>query len=232
MNFLNRSGQLELLDRPDIPFEDIRRNLLELNFINHYLGGHRTTIKGIKNLNLPKKSLIVCEMGCGGGDNLAVIYAYLKKHKLNSSLSGIDINPYCIEVAKNRFATFPVHFYPTDYRLVNFQNGKPDVLYSSLFCHHFTNQELVEMLRWMQENATEGFFINDLHRHPLAYYSIKLLTFLFSKSYLVKNDAPLSVVRGFRKQEWKQLLKEAGISNYNIEWNWAFRWLITVKSTT
>lgn len=81
----------------------------------------------------------------------------------------------------------------------------------------------------MQENSTTGFFINDLQRHPLAYYSIKWITSLFSKSYLVKNDAPLSVARGFTKKEWIEIFRSAGISNFSIKWKWAFRYLITCR---
>jgi hypothetical protein len=55
------------------------------------------------------------------------------------------------------------------------------------------------------------------------------LTSLFSKSYLVKNDAPLSVKRGFTSDEWRLLLLKAGIENYTITWCWAFRHLIVVK---
>jgi hypothetical protein len=82
----------------------------------------------------------------------------------------------------------------------------------------------------MSKNAALGFFINDLHRHAFAYYSIRALTRLFSKSYLVKNDAPLSVLRGFKKKEFISLLNQAGIPNYTIRWRWAFRWLIIVRS--
>ena len=82
----------------------------------------------------------------------------------------------------------------------------------------------------MSGNSVLGFFINDLHRHPFAYYSIRILTSLFSKSYLVKNDAPLSVLRGFKKKELSALLDKAGISNYTIQWKWAFRWLVIVRS--
>ena len=107
---------------------------------------------------------------------------------------------------------------------------QPDIIFSSLFCHHFTDREMVKQLQWMQANARLGFFINDLHRHRVAYYSIKTLTALFSNSYLVKHDAPLSVARGFTQKEWLQLFNTAGISNFSIEWKWAFRWLIVVKN--
>jgi hypothetical protein len=118
----------------------------------------------------------------------------------------------------------------SDYRLVSFREEKPDIIFSSLFCHHFTNAHLIDMLQWMKANSGTGFFINDLHRHPLAYYSIKTITALFSKSYLVKNDAPLSVLRGFTKQDWLTLLKTAGIRKYSITWKWAFRYLVRVKN--
>ncbi len=85
------------------------------------------------------------------------------------------------------------------------------------------------MLQWMQQNSSKGFFINDLHRHPLAYYSIKWITKFFSKSYLVKNDAPLSVARGFKKEEWKYILNKAGIKTYTIQWQWAFRYLVITR---
>lgn len=106
---------------------------------------------------------------------------------------------------------------------------KPDIIFSSLFCHHFTDEELIEIIKWMHENSLSGFMINDLHRHPLAYYSIKLLTSIFSRSYLVKNDAPLSVLRGFRKKEWRNLFASVGINDESISWHWAFRHLITYK---
>jgi D-alanyl-D-alanine dipeptidase len=43
---------------------------------------------------------------------------------------------------------------------------------------------------------------------------------------LVKNDAPLSVKRGFRKSELVSLLEKAGFKNYSVKWSWAFRYRI------
>ena len=43
-SFQQRSYQKELLDRDDIPFEDIQQNMKELEFINHFLGGHNITL--------------------------------------------------------------------------------------------------------------------------------------------------------------------------------------------
>lgn len=233
-DFTKRSYTKELLDRNDIPFDDIRLNMKELEFINTYLGGHKITIAGLKillnNVAKSKKNIVIAEIGCGGGDNLIAIHKWCSRRGISLKLIGIDINPHCIEVAKQKLAHTAATFICSDYKLADFGMEKPDLLYSSLFCHHFTNDEVVIMLSWMKQNANGGFFINDLHRHPLAYYSIKLLSSLFSRSYLVKNDAPLSVLRGFKKKDWARLLEGAEISTYTLKWKWAFRHLLIVDN--
>jgi 2-polyprenyl-3-methyl-5-hydroxy-6-metoxy-1,4-benzoquinol methylase len=226
-SFLHRSYQKELLDRDDIPFEDIRRNMQELSFINSYLGGHRITLKGFKAVAQNYRNLHIVEIGSGGGDNLMMIKKWAHSQGISLQLTGIDINPECVLYARTVPGNSGMNFIHSDFREVQFKQ-QPDIIFSSLFCHHFNEQELTTMLRWMHDNSKRGFFINDLHRHPAAYYSIQLLTRLFSRSYLVKHDAPLSVRRGFVKQEWERLLQQADITGYKISWNWAFRWLVTV----
>ena len=228
MNFSKRSYQKELLDRDDIPFEDIKRNMQELEFINNYLGGHTITINGIKQILISNKlinQLTIAEIGCGGGDNLKAIYFWCKQNSIVVNFIGIDINADCITYAKENCRVLNAEFVVSDYKLVSF-NSKPDIIFSSLFCHHFTDKELVTQLNWMKENSRLGFFINDLHRHAWAYYSIKWLTKLFSKSYLVKNDAPLSVLRGFTKTEIQNLVNLSTCKPVNVKWKWAFRWLL------
>ena len=217
----------ELLDQPSIPFEDIRRNMQELETINRHLGGHAITRQGVKAF-LPAKNLTILEIGCGGGDNLRTIQSCANSSGLQVKLCGVDINPECISYARSVQENAGIEFISSDYR--NYTPlQKPDIIFSSLFCHHFTDAELAFMLRWMKNHSNRGFFINDLHRHPLAYYSIQLLTKLFSHSYLVKHDAPLSVLRGFHRREWHHLFREAGIPNFNCRWKWAFRWLISYQ---
>jgi 2-polyprenyl-3-methyl-5-hydroxy-6-metoxy-1,4-benzoquinol methylase len=228
IDYKKRSLQKEILDQNDIAFADIALNMKELEFINSKLGGHSITIKGFKELLKEKKEVSVCEIGCGGGDNLSAIFRYSTRHNIDASFTGIDINKDCIAFAKENSKIENVNYIVSDYNKITFESEKPDIIFSSLFCHHFTDDELVEMMIWMGNNSTLGFFINDLHRHPIAYHFIKMATGFFSKSYLVKNDAPISVLRGFKKNEWKQILHKGGIEKFSIKWKWAFRYLIVV----
>ena len=199
----------------------------ELDRINTLLGGHAITLHGLKTIlqkKLFQNPISILEIGCGGGDNLRVINTWAKKNNKAVRLTGVDINEACIHFAKRQPRNAGIQFICADYKAVTLQ---PDIIFSSLFCHHFTDDELVHMLQWMKQQARAGFFINDLHRHPAAFYAIKLLTQLFSKSYLVKADAPLSVQRGFIKADWHKLFQKAMLPNYTIQWQWAFRWLLT-----
>jgi ubiquinone/menaquinone biosynthesis C-methylase UbiE len=225
MDFSIRSQQPELLDRRDIPAADIAVNMQELALINRVLGGHKITLNGFRALASGLRKVTVAEIGCGGGDNLLAIQKKTNPGRVALHCIGIDLNPDCIGVARRVQWQKPPEFIACDYREVNF-NTLPDIIFSSLFCHHFTDQELVDMFRWMRVHSRSGFFINDLHRHALAWYFIRWLTAFFSGSYLVKNDAPLSVLRGFKRKELKVILEKAGITNYTIRWKWAFRWLI------
>jgi 2-polyprenyl-3-methyl-5-hydroxy-6-metoxy-1,4-benzoquinol methylase len=225
-DFSRRSYEKELLDGDGIPFPAIERNMLELDFINTWLGGHAITISGLSSFARDRRRLHICEIGCGGGDNLRVLDRWCAKRRLEVRVTGIDSNPHCIEVARRRWTGGNATWIEADYRDVSFDDERPDILFSSLFCHHFTDEELVSQLRWMEEQAATGWFINDLQRHPVAWHAIRLLTAWFSRSYLVKNDAPLSVLRGFHRKEWEELLTRAGIGAYSVRWKWAFRWLV------
>jgi 2-polyprenyl-3-methyl-5-hydroxy-6-metoxy-1,4-benzoquinol methylase len=224
-----RSYKKELLDGNDIPFDDIKQNMKELDTINTLLGGHKISIDGVKKIIqkiTDKKQLVIAEIGCGGGDNIKAINNWCKKNSVAVSFIGIDIKKECIDYAEQQCKNINVSWVVSGYENVRLEK-KPDIIFSSLFCHHFNEEELIFMLQWMKNNTSTGFFVNDLHRNRLAYYAIQWLTKLFSKSYLVKHDAPLSVARGFTKKEWQQTLSNAGINSGLVKWKWAFRHLIT-----
>jgi SAM-dependent methyltransferase len=230
VNFSERSFKLELLDNPDIPAADLYQNLKELEFINTHLGGHKVTLQGIKKLVTDKRKVYhIVDVGCGGGDTLLKMAQWAKKNGFRIRFTGVDMKEDCLNYARKHCQDYPeISFINSDYRDTAFEDA--DVIVSALFCHHLDSQQFEEFLHWQAKNAQIGFVINDLHRNILAYKSIELLTNLFSKSYLVKNDAKLSVLRGFSRNDLETTFKtsemKTKIFSYQILWKWAFRWLI------
>jgi ubiquinone/menaquinone biosynthesis C-methylase UbiE len=209
----------------------LRKNLDELEIINYWLGGNEVVINALNKIQLSQNQLYtLADLGSGGGDTLRNIAKWARQKKLKVQLTGIDANQFMIDYAKNKAQKFPeIHFSKMDIFSSDFKAQKFDIVVCSLFCHHFTDEELIELFKILQSQVSIAFIINDLHRHWFAYYSIKWLTWLLRGSYLVQNDAPLSVLRAFKKSELIALLKKAGIHNFKIRWKWAFRYQIIVK---
>jgi 2-polyprenyl-3-methyl-5-hydroxy-6-metoxy-1,4-benzoquinol methylase len=152
---------------------------------------------------------------------------WAKAQKVNCQFIGIDANPNTIQAAKDNLTDLEnVTFQIQNVFEKSFLDQQVDIITCTLFTHHFTEKELINLFTTFNNKAKVAVVINDLHRHPLAFYSIKLLTALFSKSPMVKNDGPLSVLRSFRKKEIEDLMKAAGLDNFEIKWHWAFRWKI------
>lgn len=222
MKFKQRSLLNELLDNDGIPTADLYLNLKELNTINTLLGGYAISYSALRKVLSSKASKVLVDIGCGGGDTLKNIEKWGVKNNYTLQLHGIDLKQDCITYCTQNNYTNTINFICDDYRNAHMHLPNIDIIHACLFCHHLTNHQLIELIQYAQRhNAT--LIINDLERNPIAYYAIKVLTTLFSKSYLVRNDAPLSVARGFKKHEWLQLITTAGARNYSVKWQWAFR---------
>jgi len=231
VNLKYRSEEEEIMDDLDSGGPLMDRTLKELEIINKWLGGNYVTLNGIKKLikKRSEKTIKIVDIGCGGGDMLKLIAKWAEKHDILVELIGIDANRHVVTFAENNCAGFDnINFKTVNIFSAEFEKIECDIFISTLFTHHFTEDELKSLFIKLHQQATLGVVINDIHRHFLAYHSIKLLTSLFSKSEMVKNDACLSVARAFHKNELVNILRKAQISNYSIGWYWAFRWQVVI----
>ena len=230
-DFSQRSEKEELMDDLLCQGEVIDQTLRELEVINKWLGGNHVTINGIRQLvNDNNGQLTVADLGCGGGDILKLLAQWARKQKKNLKLIGIDANPHIIDFAKRNCSDYPeIQFQITDIFSEEFKSHQYDIITSTLYTHHFTDTQIIGLYkRWLHKSRL-GIVVNDLHRHWFAYYSIKLITSLFSKSPMVKNDAALSVERSFIKKDLTLILHKAGTQNYFLKWMWAFRWQLIIR---
>lgn len=232
IDFSNRSSTIEIMDDLECDGEVVFQTLRELDVINHWLGGNAVTINALKKSweIIPKEEIItIADLGCGSGEMLRIISKLAERENRKVKLIGFDANNHIVNYARKHSKDFSnVSFETTNVFSKDFQNQKFDFVLATLFMHHFSETELVALFSSLKKQTRSAIIINDIHRHPFAFHSIKWLTQLFSHSTMVKFDAPLSVLRAFKKSEWIAVMKKASINNYRMKWKWAFRWQLII----
>ena len=230
-DFSTRSTENEMMDDFSLGHDIIDPIMDELEVVNKLLGGYNVFFNALKKMKV-KDGMIISDWGCGGGDSLRRIAIWGREHKLNIKLIGVDATDPAIEYAREKSLDFPeISYILADVMSDELHINQFDIVISSLFTHHFKDEEWVKLVIQMHSCASHAVIINDLHRHWLAYYSIGGLTSVFSRSEMVKNDSKVSVLRSFRRKELEQMLQKGGFLNYKIKWMWAFRWQICIESS-
>jgi 2-polyprenyl-3-methyl-5-hydroxy-6-metoxy-1,4-benzoquinol methylase len=229
MQVFSRSAQKEIMDDLTIQDERLDDALRELTIINRWLGGNATSYKGIKYLlrqKSPKNTLSILDVGAGNSDMAAAISSLHSCIQVTS----LDLNKRVCEYAARRNPSLAV-VHGSVFDLL-FQERTFDIVHASLFLHHFTEVELLHILPLLYSTARYGIVINDLRRSIFSYLGILLLTRIFSRSAMVKNDGPLSVRRGFTRNEVIRLCASIPSASYTIRRTWAFRWLVCIVKGT
>ena len=190
-----RSNETELMDdlsRPDSEFVEVYN---ELTAVNKHLGG----IRAVERF-LPEDAMSVLDVAAGGCD-VGEALASRRKCRVVS----LDMNPRGLKMARQ---TAPV---AGDALQLPFADRTFDAVICSLFFHHLTTAECVSVLREMWRVARRIVIVNDLHRNRVAHASIRVLSALFSRSTMFRNDSAASVRRAFRPAELVDVAKTAGV---------------------
>jgi len=228
-----RTNDAEIMDNFAMEGEDLRDALDKIAEINRLLGGNAVTLDGVKSLlkNIPlSQHITIADLGCGSGDMLRMLADFAKKENRDFKLIGIDANDYTIRRAKELSADYGNISYLTENVFsASFKNLKYDIALCTLTLHHFKEEELLQIMRILNENSSIGIVVNDLHRSALAYRLFQLLGSVFQLKKMPREDGLTSILRGFKKRELVDYSKKINLTKYTIRWKWAFRyqWIIS-----
>jgi SAM-dependent methyltransferase len=227
-SFAERSREAEWMDDPDIAFEAFEDCLAELSRVNTVTLARPPTLKWLARAtaSLPRgESFTLLDVGSGQGDMLRAIHAWAVKAGLRPRLTGLDLSPWSAPSARTATdLSLGIDYVTGD--VFDYAPGRPlDFIVSSLVAHHMSDDQVVSFLRLMEDTAAKGWFVNDLHRHPVAFYGFKALSAAAMWTPIVRHDGAISVARAFRFQDWRRLLKAAAIPEeaVSIEWRLPFR---------
>jgi len=231
VNLQQRSNELELMDDPLIKEKDLKTALSDISRVNTMLGGNAITIKAIDSLidTHKGKEITIVDFGCGDGEMLRSVATYFNKKNSTVKLIGVDVSDQSIEYAKKESKSYDnIQFMKLDVLKMHPAALECDIIICTLTLHHFTDEEIKQVLKKSVKIASIGVIINDLQRSKLAYYLFKLFSFFFIKGHVAKNDGLVSIKRGFKRKELIQYATQLKLRDYRLNWKWAFRyrWII------
>jgi len=228
LDFSRRSGAAEWMDDDTVDYATLRACLVDLAKVNRWTLAHRPTLAFLSDLNRcglwPKdRPLRLLDVGSGYGDLIRTVDQWAARRGLAIELTGIDLSPWSERAAAEATPPGrPITWVTADV----FDDERPaDVITSSLFTHHLSDALIVRFLRMMEMRAQIGWFINDLHRHPLPYGGFAVLSKVMRWHPFVQHDGPVSIARAFTAADWRALIAEAGLSPeaVRVEWRFPFR---------
>ena len=206
-SFAERSREAELMDGADYTAAEMIENLADLRRVNRYLGGRRALTRHLFPMiqtvwaTKPRRVRLL-DVGAGSADIPARIVSWARVRGIEVEFVALDLNEIVATEARRQTEGYPeIKVIRADALELPFEDRSFDFALASLFLHHLESRQAACLIESFARVARVAFIINDLRRHPVAYYSIKLLTRIFTRNRLVRNDSAVSVLRGFTERD-------------------------------
>jgi hypothetical protein len=220
----------ELLDLGHGTPGDVAHNLVEMERINHYLGGYRAlTVHLLPRLQSLGRPACVADVGAGAAGLSRLIAGWSRRHKLAVRVVAIDRAERHLAVAATRTSAYrEIMLVKADAFRLPLSPGSIDYIVSSLILHHFAPAALSGMLRGAFEASRGGLVMTDLVRGWLPYFAFKLAQPAFAHNYLTRHDGAVSIMRAYQPLELLALARAAGLQNAHVYTHWPWRMTLVV----
>lgn len=212
--FAQRSKEAELIDGTNYGLDEYVSQMSDLRRINRYLGGKGALTKHLFPMieAAGRRRVRLLDIGTGSADIPIFVVEWARQHGLQVEFTVIDLNEIAAAEAGKLTRLYPeITVVRANAMRLPFADDSFDFVMASLFVHHFESDEVGELLKDFSRIARQAFIINDLRRHPLAYFTIRILTRLFTRNRLVRHDSAVSVLRGFTDEDIAEIEKASNL---------------------
>lgn len=221
----------ELMDAPELQAEPHRLALSGLRRINLFSRSAAAIAAAILAV-VPQqleKPLTVLDIGCGSGDVTAGVFRRLHRTGLAIRICGWDRSATAIETASalGESVAQPLDLKFAVHDAFGETTDRFDIVYCSLFLHHFENADAQRLLRQMERLALQAVIVDDLVRSRTGLLLAKAGCRLLSRSPIVHTDGPQSVLAAFTLAEVRSLAAQAGLNDFRLRTHWPQRFTLT-----
>lgn len=229
-DFKTRSLKLERIDTGDYTPEEYDQFLKDIRLVNRFAGDNlalkKTLLREIEQADLREFSVL--DIGAGSGELLRVVAKFARKQTRKANLSGLELNARSAEAILEESKDFSeIRAIRGDALHLPFADKSFDYAICSLFTHHFTDENIIAILREMSRVSRRKIFVIDLHRHKTAYLFYRIFCAVFRISPLVVEDGSLSILRSFSPDELKLFAEKASLQNISVERHFPFRLVLS-----
>ena len=187
------------------PPDVTRASLRDLARINRYLGGHYVLGRLFESAVGRGERFSVLDIGAASGDMGAAIQ---RRYPL-ARITSLDYKrDHLAQAADPRIAA--------DAFQLPIRPGSFDFVFSSLFLHHFSNDQVVELFRSFRRVARRAVLAIDLERGPLAYHFLPRTRWLFGWHDITIHDGRISVAAALKRDELRELAERAGLRGARV----------------
>lgn len=218
-DFSKRAVLEEMMDEP-CSRDELRGCLKDLARINRWTLASRPVLFWLDELVSSgaafPQPLRILDVASGFGDGLRRIEDWARAKSIRVELTGLDLNPDAASIAAEATpAASQIQWVTSD--IFAYVPPQPiHLIASSLFTHHLLESDIVRFLRWMENHAEIGWFVNDLSRATIPYHFIRIFTRLARMHPFVQHDAPVSIARAFRPEDWRTICAAAGLADSDV----------------
>jgi ubiquinone/menaquinone biosynthesis C-methylase UbiE len=215
------------MDLPDANPQLLSDDLKNLRTINRLFGGLAAIRKHIRPFlerSNGKPVTSVLDMATGSADHPLALVELAQRLKRPVAVTAIDSNARMVEISRQRTAhVSAITALQGDILSPEWPDGSFDVVLCSLALHHFSQEQAHDLVRNMCRLSRIGFLVNDLRRSRLGEGAAWLWTRTTTRNPMTRNDAIVSVQRGFTEDEFAEMGAASGVRRFSVHKEPLFR---------
>jgi 2-polyprenyl-3-methyl-5-hydroxy-6-metoxy-1,4-benzoquinol methylase len=216
-----RRVEPELMDAPGLEPErhaSALRALARVNVLSLTAGRVWKRVTGLAGQG--QTPVRVLDLACGGGDVAVAVARRARRSGLPVEVHGCDMSSVALGQAREHAERrgVSVRFFQLDVLEASIPTGF-DLVCSSLFLHHLTEDQGEAVLRNMAE-AGRSLLVQDLVRSRIGYALAVATLRAITRSDVARVDGQRSVRAAFTVPEVREMARRAGLAGARVNLCW------------